>query len=104
MRVLVALLLLGVAVSARAGMAVTHCKEHPHTLSVQPVGKEHVNHRVTLNRKTHVTELEKGMWFVESVTCTSHGFVLDASHAQYSDPTRRRFHLTVRPKDGYDLK
>ena len=81
-----------------ANVRTVLCKEHRHTLRVSSVGFEHVSHRLELNRRTLVTEAEKQNWFVESVSCTADGFLLQVSHRQYGDPTTKKFYL--KPKGG----
>jgi hypothetical protein len=80
------------------------CLDHPHTLQVREIGREHVVHRVVLDRAVRVVEIENEMWFVESVACTARGFTIEASHVQYNDPVKRRFQVLVVGKRRYELK
>jgi hypothetical protein len=82
----------------------TKCKEHAHTLDVQSLGFEHVNHRLLLDGKVNINEFSETSWFVESVHCTSAGFSIVASHRQYGEPATRRFRLTPMSNGKYNLR
>jgi len=79
------------------------CSEHDHKLTINSVGKEHVNHKIVLNGKVSIKEIENEMWFVEKVKCKSTGFNIVASHIQYNEPTKKTFILIVN-NNGYELK
>lgn len=80
------------------------CKEHSNSVLLGTSGKEHVNHSLMLNGKVLIKELSEQMWFVEQVKCTSRGFEIVASHAQYGDQTKRTFVLTVTGAQKYEIK
>ena len=80
------------------------CREHSNFLVLKASGFEHVNHQLLLNRKTLIKELEQQNWFIEKVECTSNGFEIVASHAQYGDPTKKKFLLMVTDPLRYEIK
>lgn len=80
------------------------CTEHEYYLVLESGGFEHVNHRLYLNGKTLIKELEQGMWFIEETQCTKKGFKVTASHIQYNDSTKRTFTLRITSKNTYDIK
>jgi len=79
------------------------CKEHEYYLSLKSAGFEHVNHKLLLNGKVLIKELEESMWFIESVKCNKKGFNIIASHIQYNDPTKKEFLLVIKNSENYEI-
>lgn len=80
------------------------CKEHSNFLLLKERGFEHVNHTLLLNGKTPIEELEKAMWFIERVKCTSGGFEIEASHRQYNEPIKQTFILKITGPRKYEVR
>lgn len=80
------------------------CKEHGYYLTLEQRGFDHVNHRLLLTGKVLIKELDKAMWFIEDVKCTSSGFSITASHIQYNEPTKRKFRIEILSKDKYKVQ
>lgn len=86
---LIATLLLALPLSVLA--ETYECKEHGNVITVGAYGTEHVNHKVRLNGKKRIMELENELWFIEEVSCSKQGFNIVASHAQYGDKNTKAF-------------
>ena len=94
-----ALLLMG-----SSAAEVTRCDDHTHTLTVEGIGYEHVNHLVRINGKIPVQELIDELWFIEEVQCTASGFLLEASHAQYGEHQQKSFEITILDMNTYSIE
>ena len=67
-------------------------------------GFEHIVHELKINGNIMVTELLDGNWFIEEVNCKKSGFEIVASHAQYSDKTKKVFMLSYSNSQGYQIE
>lgn len=102
---LLAFLAVGVSVHAQSPTSskTIKCTAHSHALTVESFGHEHVKHRLFLDSKFEIKELNEHALFVESVTCSSTGFDIFASHRQYGDPSARQFRVTLARDGSYKL-
>lgn len=98
------LLISGLIIFNVSQAEIYRCPDHDWFLDREDVGFEHVHHIVTLNGQIVIKELEDAMWYIEDVKCSPEGFVIDASHIQYGDPSTETFTLTVKDECNYELR
>jgi hypothetical protein len=79
------------------------CKFLEYYLELDAKISKHVTHELKINGKLTIKELFNNHWFIEEVNCKRSGYEIVVSHIQYSDPAKKVFKLTYRPKTGYKL-